>query len=179
VVVATREQTAALNAAIRDRLVTEGRVDDRREVVTGAGERIGVGDRIATRRNNRDLDVANRDVWTVTGVGRDGGLVVTSDGGPQVTPTGDVSASVAPAVPPAGTGARALPADYVTAHVELAHRLSFQVRVRAIRLRPGRTDRLARRACAATWRPAGGMAGPGRRAAAEPERRGAPVAAGS
>ena len=207
VVVATREQTAALNAAIRDRLVTEGRVDDRREVVTGAGERIGVGDRIATRRNNRDLDVANRDVWTVTGVGRDGGLVVTSDGGPHVTPTGDVSASVAPAVPPAGTGARALPADYVTAHVELAYattahgaqgdtvtaahlvigehtgaaaayagmtrgrtqhrppcrgrprrgagpvarRLSSQVRVRAIRLRPGRTDRLARRACAATW----------------------------
>src|SRR4051794_20719090 len=55
VVVATREQAAALNAAIRDRLVTEGRGDDRRVGVTGAGERIGVGDRVATRRNHRDL----------------------------------------------------------------------------------------------------------------------------
>ncbi|CCH86246.1 conjugative relaxase TrwC [Modestobacter italicus] len=107
VVAATREQAAALNAAIRDRLVTDGRVDDRRVVATGAGERIGVGDRIATRRNDRHLQVANRDVWTVTAVDRDGGLLVTPDGTPHVTP--------------AGTGARVLPADYVTAHVELAY----------------------------------------------------------
>jgi exodeoxyribonuclease V alpha subunit len=121
VVVATREQAAALNAAIRDRLVTEGRVDDRHAVVTGAGERIGVGDRIATRRNDRDLQVANRDVWTVTGVDRDGGLLVTPDGTPHVTPAGDVSAAVTLNVTPAGNGARVLPADYVTAHVELAY----------------------------------------------------------
>ena len=121
VVVATREQAATLNAAIRDRLVTEGRVDDRRVVVTGAGERIGVGDRIATRRNDRDLQVANRDVWTVTGVDRDGGLLVTPDGTPHVTPAGGVSAAVTLAVTPAGKGARVLPADYVTAHVELAY----------------------------------------------------------
>ncbi|MCF6746355.1 TrwC relaxase [Blastococcus sp. KM273128] len=113
VVVGTREQAAALNAAIRDRLVTDGRVDDRRVVVTSAGERIGVGDRIATRRNDRNLQVANRDVWTVTGVDRDGGL--------HVTPAGGVSAAVTPDVTPAGTGARMLPGDYVTAHVELAY----------------------------------------------------------
>src|SRR4051812_10489495 len=70
VVVATREQAAALNAAIRDRLVTEGRVDDRHVVVTGAGERIGVGDRIATRRNDRDLPVANPDAWAAARGGR-------------------------------------------------------------------------------------------------------------
>ena len=99
VVVATREQAAALNAAIRDRLVTEGRVDDRRVVVTGAGERIGVGDRIATRRNDRDLAVANRDVWTVAGVDRNGGLLVT----PRCHPPAGVSASpVTPDVTPAG-----------------------------------------------------------------------------
>jgi hypothetical protein len=121
VVAATREQAAALNAAIRDRLVTKGRVDDRRVVVTGAGERIGVGDRIATRRNDRDLAVANRDVWTVTGVDRDGGLLVTPDGTPHVTPAGGEAASVTPAVTPAGNGAWVLPADYVTAHVELAY----------------------------------------------------------
>ncbi|WP_092195107.1 MobF family relaxase [Blastococcus tunisiensis] len=122
VVVATREQAATFNAAIRDRLVTDGRVDDRRVVVTGVGERIGVGDRIATRRNDRHLQVANRDTWTVTGVDRDGGLLVTPDGTPHVTPTGGVLASVTPAVTPAGTGARrVLPAHYVTAHVELAY----------------------------------------------------------
>ncbi|WP_347059650.1 MobF family relaxase [Blastococcus sp. HT6-30] len=121
VVAATREQAAVFNAAIRDRLVTDGRVDDVAAVVTGAGERIGVGDRIATRRNDRDLQVANRDVWTVTGVDRDGGLLVTPDGTPPVTPAGGVRASVTPAVPPAGTGARMLPAHYVTTHVELAY----------------------------------------------------------
>ncbi|MGY1914192.1 MobF family relaxase [Blastococcus sp. HT6-30] len=120
-VVDTREQAAALNAVIRDRLVTEGRVDDRRVVVTGAGERIGIGDRIATRRNDRDLQVANRDVWTVTGVDRNGGLRVTPDGTPHVTPAGGEEASVIPTVTPAGTGSRVLPVDYVTAHVELAY----------------------------------------------------------
>ncbi|WP_336031980.1 MobF family relaxase [Geodermatophilus sp. FMUSA9-8] len=125
VVVATREQAAALSAAIRDRLVADGRVDDRRVVVTGAGERIGVGDLIATRRNDRDLGVANRDTWVVTAVGRNGGLLATPDDAPHVTPAGGgqaaVTPAVTPAVPPAGEGARVLPADYVTAHVELAY----------------------------------------------------------
>ena len=79
VVVDTREQAAELNAAIRERLVADGRVDDRTVAVTGAGQRIGAGDRIATRRNDRDLGVANRDTWTVTAVGRNGGLLVTPD----------------------------------------------------------------------------------------------------
>ena len=68
----TREQVAALNGAIRDRLVAAGYVDDRRGVVTGAGERLGVGDRVMTRRNDRDLAVANRDTWTITGIDHDG-----------------------------------------------------------------------------------------------------------
>ena len=72
----TREQVAALNGAIRDRLVAAGYVDDRRGVVTGAGERLGVGDRVMTRRNDRDLAVANRDTWTITGIDPDGTLTV-------------------------------------------------------------------------------------------------------
>ncbi len=99
VVVATREQAAALNAAIRDRLVFDGRIDDVAAVVTGAGERIGVGDRIATRRNNRDLQVANRDTWTVTAVDRNGGLLVTPAGTPHVTPADGVVATVTPPSP--------------------------------------------------------------------------------
>ncbi|WP_448643002.1 MobF family relaxase [Geodermatophilus sp. URMC 63] len=114
VVVDTREQAAELSAAIRARLVAEGRVDDRAAVTTRAGQRISAGDRIATRRNDRALGVANRDTWTVTAVGRLGDVVVTpADAAPaDVTPD---------AVTPATAGQRVLPAGYVTAHVELAY----------------------------------------------------------
>nr|WP_239521347.1 MobF family relaxase [Blastococcus saxobsidens] len=113
VVADTREQVTELNAAIRNRLVTDGRVDDLRVVTTRAGQRIGAGDRIATRRNDRNLEVANRDTWTVNAVGRRGGLLVTAG-----TATGDVSRGD---VSPAGARIRVLPADYVTDHVELAY----------------------------------------------------------
>ena len=69
-VVDTREQEAELNAVIRDRLVATGRVEDRQVFTTAAGERIGVGDQVVTRRNATGLDVANRDTWTVTHINR-------------------------------------------------------------------------------------------------------------
>ncbi|MBM7807500.1 hypothetical protein JOD57_003337 [Geodermatophilus bullaregiensis] len=68
VVVDTREQAGEPSAAIRDRLIAAGRVDDTRVAPTRAGQRIGVGDQIATRRNARHLGVANRDTWTVTAI---------------------------------------------------------------------------------------------------------------
>ena len=68
----TREQTTALNGAIRDRLLAAGHLDDTHTVVTKTGERLGVGDRVATRRNDRDLGVTNRDTWTITAIGADG-----------------------------------------------------------------------------------------------------------
>ncbi len=68
VVADTREQVTALNAAIRDRLVAAGKVSDDTTAATVAGERIGVGDRVATRRNDTALRVANREQWTVTAV---------------------------------------------------------------------------------------------------------------
>ncbi|MEO8518347.1 MAG: MobF family relaxase [Dermatophilaceae bacterium] len=94
----TREQVAELNASIREQLVAGGHLDDTKVVTTWAGERIGVGDQIATRRNDRDADVANRDTWTVTGIGANGGLVVAGS-----------------------RGERVLPANYVRDHVELAY----------------------------------------------------------
>jgi exodeoxyribonuclease V alpha subunit len=118
IVVDTREQAVELGAAIRDRLVADGRVDDARVAVTGAGQRIGAGDRVATRRNDRALGVANRDIWTVVAVNRDGSLAVVPA---DVTPTGAVPAGVTPGVTPSGVGERVLPAGYVTAHVELAY----------------------------------------------------------
>jgi len=98
VIAETRERVAALNATIRDQLIATGRVDDTRAVTTAAGERIGVGDRVASRRNDRALDVANRDTWTVTGIEPDGTLAL--DG---------------------GRGERHLPASYVQDHLELAY----------------------------------------------------------
>ena len=91
----TRELVGSINAAIRDRRHDTGERDG--EPVTRRGERIGLGDRVATRRNDRDLGVANRDVWTVAGIGDDGSLIVTGR-----------------------AGQRELPADYVNRHVELA-----------------------------------------------------------
>lgn len=94
----TREQVASLNAAIRDHRLDSGETEAAGTVTTAAGERLGVGDQISTRRNDRDLAVANRDRWTVTGTDHHGGLLVRGR-----------------------AGARTLPADYVRRHVELAY----------------------------------------------------------
>ena len=94
----SREQVAELNGHTRERLVAAGRVDDTQALTTWAGERIGVGDQVATRRNDRDADVANRDIWTVTGLRSDGAAVVVGS-----------------------RGERVLPAEYMRDHVELAY----------------------------------------------------------
>jgi hypothetical protein len=98
VVADTREQVADLNQAIRERLVTGGRVDDSRVLVTDSGERIGLGDRVATRLNDYDLGVANRDTWTVTGVRDDGTMHLVGT-----------------------AGTRELPPRYALRHIELAY----------------------------------------------------------
>ena len=111
VIADTRDQVGVLNAAIRDRRHVAGtprseqsgeqsgeRAGERAgDLVTRRGERIGLGDRVATRRHDRDLAVANRDPWTVAGLGEDGSLLVTGR-----------------------AGQRTLPTEYVREHVELA-----------------------------------------------------------
>ena len=96
----TREQSAALNGAIRDRLLAAGHLDDTHAVVTKAGERLGVGDRVATRRNDRDLGVTNRDTWTITAIAADGDLTLRGR---------------------RATDLRTIPAGYAREHVELAY----------------------------------------------------------
>ena len=98
VIADTREQVATLNTAIRDQRLATGETSPAGTVTTAAGERLSAGDQIATRRNDRDLGVANRDRWTVTSTNQDGGLVIRGRG-----------------------GARTLPANYVREHVELAY----------------------------------------------------------
>jgi hypothetical protein len=107
VVLDTREQAAELNTAIRDALVAAGRVDDLHALITRAGQWIGVGDRIVTRRNDAALDVANRDTWLVDAVRRDGTLLVSADGASEASPRWERQ--------------RVLPAGYVAQHVELGY----------------------------------------------------------
>jgi conjugative relaxase-like TrwC/TraI family protein len=84
VVADIREQVARLNAAIRDRrqVTPESTVS----MTTSRGERIGLGDRVATRRNDPDLGVANRQTWTITGLGEDGSLNLRGRGRDRVLP---------------------------------------------------------------------------------------------
>ena len=99
VVADTREQVASLNAAIRDqRRADPPRATRRESMVTARGERIGLGDRVATRRNDPGLGVANRQTWTVTGIGEDGSLILHGHGRD-----------------------REVPAEYATRFVELAY----------------------------------------------------------
>jgi ATP-dependent exoDNAse (exonuclease V) alpha subunit len=94
----TREEVAELNQLVRDRLIADGRVDDTRAVTTRSGQRLGVGDRVTTRRNDPEIGVANRDVWTVEGLEADGAIRVTGS-----------------------RGSRLLPAQYVAADLELSY----------------------------------------------------------
>lgn len=102
VVADTREQVASLNAAIRDQRradpATGNSADADPSLVTARGERVGVGDRVSTRRNDRDLGVANRQNWTVARIGEDGHLILHGRGRD-----------------------REIPAEYATRFVELAY----------------------------------------------------------
>jgi conjugative relaxase-like TrwC/TraI family protein len=101
VIADTRDQVANLNAAIRHQRRNETHKEDS-TITTCRGEAIGIGDRVATRRNDPDLGVANRQTWTVVGIGEDGSMVVH--------PTGHGPGRDHP-----------LPASYVARDVELAY----------------------------------------------------------
>lgn len=104
VVADTREQVGKLNSLTHRVRATIGEVTD--GVVTASGERIGVGDKIATHRNDHDADVANREIWTVIAV--DGGsLTVLGEAGKRVLPPEYVRSDVEPPTPPPPTVRRA------------------------------------------------------------------------
>ena len=99
VVTDTRDQVARINAlAHRERAAV---LDPRGRFGTRSGERIDVGDRVATRRNDPDADVANRETWTVRKADRKG-----------VVLRGQVDGRV---------GCRRVSWDYAREHLELAY----------------------------------------------------------
>lgn len=83
VVADTREHVARINTFAHQIRKATGEVEE--QLLTAAGERIGVGDTIATRRNDRDADVANRELWTVLACDR-GALTVRGEAGTRVLP---------------------------------------------------------------------------------------------
>ncbi|WP_226924778.1 MobF family relaxase [Georgenia satyanarayanai] len=83
VIADTHEQVADLNAAIRHQRHHE---NTRVEITTASGDRIGIGDRVATRRNDPDLQVANRQTWIVARIGRDGSLLLHGRGRDREVP---------------------------------------------------------------------------------------------
>ena len=102
----TNEHVDAINTAVQTARINVGQLDTDRAAAIGGGEFAYVGDIVATRRNDRRLHtttgepVRNRELWTVTGVGDDGGLTVSSH---------------------LGSGTVILPVDYTREHVRLGY----------------------------------------------------------
>jgi hypothetical protein len=105
VIAANNDTVQLLNTLAQQARIDAGQLDPTGpSVTTDAGQRLLVGDEIATRRNDRHLRtdrgdmVRNRDHWRITTIGRDG----------DITARGAV-------------GNVRLPPDYVAAHVDLAY----------------------------------------------------------
>ena len=101
---ATNDEARELNERIRDERVRSGLVDDARTTSGSDGLSIGAGDVIQTRHNDSDVEVANRQTWTVQSVGSDGTVWAKEN----------------------GTGRKRqrtvrLPAEYVAEHAHLAY----------------------------------------------------------
>lgn len=70
--VATNDEARALNDRIRVQRLACGEVEDTRTASGNDGLPIGVGDVIATRKNDSTLRVANRQTWAVHSISSDG-----------------------------------------------------------------------------------------------------------
>lgn len=100
VVTATNMVAGRVNHAVFGRLVDAGLIDASVLAYGRDGDPIAAGARVATRRNDRELGVANRQTWLVTAVNGDGRVTVKD--------------------PDTGHH-RTLSAEYVAANVQLAY----------------------------------------------------------
>ncbi len=104
ITVATNDETRELNERIRDERVRAGVVDDARTTSGSDGLSIGRGDVIQTRQNDADVQVANRQTWTVQAVAEDGTVWATENSNGRKRQR-----------------TVRLPAEYVTEHTHLAY----------------------------------------------------------
>lgn len=65
VIVATNAEADEINRAVQIERIARGQLSPDRSVTGRDGQQLLVGDRIQTRRNDRNLAVQNRDVWTI------------------------------------------------------------------------------------------------------------------
>jgi conjugative relaxase-like TrwC/TraI family protein len=106
VMASTNDQVDLINTHIQNSRRQLGDIEVERQVGIGGGEHAGVGDVVATRRNDRKLTTAtgeqvrNRDQWTVTSIHDNGDITLT---------------------PNSGRGQITLPTEYVTEHVRLGY----------------------------------------------------------
>jgi hypothetical protein len=104
ITVATNDEARELNASLRDERVRAGLVDDHHTATGSDGLSIGRGDVIQTRQNDADVQVANRQTWTVQSVGGDGTVWVKEAGSGRMRQR-----------------TVRLPAEYVAEHTHLAY----------------------------------------------------------
>jgi len=105
VIAGTRDQVTHLNSMIRDHRHshdtgshTGTAAAEGSTITNDRGEALGLGDRVAPRRNDPDLQVANRQAWTIAGIGEDGSMMLHGRGRD-----------------------REIPAEYASRFVELAY----------------------------------------------------------
>jgi len=99
-VTSTNAAAQQINHAVYERLVDAGVIDPATVTHGMDGDPIAAGAQVATRENDRELGVANRQTWTVRSVNADGRITVAD---------------------PTTGHHRTLDADYVSEHVQLAY----------------------------------------------------------
>lgn len=100
VITATNSAASRVNRAVFDRLVDAGGIDVSVTTIGRDGDPIAAGALVATRQNDRELGVANRQTWLVDSVNADGRVTVKDP----------------------NTGhRRTLSAEYVASNVQLAY----------------------------------------------------------
>ncbi|MBC9955444.1 relaxase domain-containing protein [Leucobacter sp. cx-42] len=99
-VTSTNAAAQQINHAVYERLVDAGIIDPTTITHGRDGDPIAAGAQVATRENDRELGVANRQTWTVRSVNADGRITVAD---------------------PKTGHHRTLDADYVASHVQLAY----------------------------------------------------------
>ncbi|HHV22916.1 MAG TPA: hypothetical protein GXZ30_15500 [Propionibacterium sp.] len=98
-VTSTNAAAQQINHAVYERLVDAGAIDPATVTHGMDGDPIAAGAQVATRENDPELGVANRQTWTVRSVNADGRITVAD---------------------PTTGHHRTLDADYVAEHVQLA-----------------------------------------------------------
>ena len=81
ITVATNDQARELNAAVRERRVELGQVKDDQTATGSDGLAMGRGDLVMNRHNDKDLGLANRELYRVSEIRSDGSVVLRGEDG--------------------------------------------------------------------------------------------------